>query len=77
MIFNKRARNLREDLELSQEYIAKKLGISRATVNRYENDRYELKLSYAIELAKIFNVSLDYLAGLTDEPKALNQQVEK
>lgn len=71
MIFNQRARNLREDMDLSQEYIAKKLNISRATVNRYENDKFELKLSYAIELAKIYNVSLDYLTGLTDEPRKL------
>ncbi len=71
MIFNQRARNLREDLDLSQDYIAQKLGVSRATVNRYENDRYDLKLSYAIELAKIFNVSLDYLTGLTNDPRPL------
>ncbi len=71
MIFNQRARNMREDLDLSQEYIAEKLGVARATVNRYENDKYELKLSYAIELAKIYNVSLDYLTGLTDEMKPL------
>lgn len=71
MIFNQRAKNLREDLGLSQEYIAQKLNISRATVNRYENNRFDLKLSYAIELAKIYNVSLDYLTGLTDKPRPL------
>lgn len=71
MNFNQRAKNLREDLDLTQEYIAQKLGVSRATVNRYENGKYDLKLSYAIELAKIYNVSLDYLTGLTDEPRAL------
>lgn len=71
MIFNQRARNLREDLGLSQDEIAIKLGVSRATVNRYENDRYDLKLSYAIELAKIYNVSLDYLTGLINEPRPL------
>lgn len=71
MIFNQRARNLREDLGLSQDEIALKLGISRATVNRYENDRYDLKLSYAIELAKTYNVSLDYLTGLIDDPRPL------
>ena len=71
MIFNQRARNLREDLDLSQDYIAQKIGVSRATVNRYENDKYDLKLSYAIKLAKLYNVSLDYLTGLTDDPRPL------
>lgn len=71
MIFNQRAKNLREDLDLTQEEIAAMLNVSRATVNRYENDRYDMKLTYAIELAKVYNVSLDYLAGLTDDPKPL------
>ena len=71
MIFNQRAKNLREDLDLTQEEIAEMLNVSRATVNRYENDRYDMKLTYAIELAKVYNVSLDYIAGLTDEPRPL------
>ena len=71
MIFNQRAKNLREDLDLTQEEIAEMLNVSRATVNRYENDRYDMKLTYAIELAKVYNVSLDYIAGLIDDPKPL------
>ena len=50
MIFNQRAKNLREDLDLTQEEIAAMLNVSRATVNRYENDRYDMKLTYAIDL---------------------------
>lgn len=71
MIFNQRAKNLREDLDLTQEEIADMLQVSRATVNRYENDKYDMKFTYAIELAKIYNVSLDYIAGLTDEQRPL------
>lgn len=71
MIFNQRAKNLREDLDLTQDEIAKLLNVSRATVNRYENDKYDMKLTYAIELAKVYNVSLDYIAGLTNEQKPL------
>lgn len=51
-------------MDLTQEDIAELLGVSRATVNRYENNIYDMKLSYAIKLCKIYNVSLDYLAGL-------------
>lgn len=64
MDINQRARDLREDMDLTQEDIAKLLGVSRATVNRYENNIYDIKLSYAIKLCKIYKVSLDYLAGL-------------
>ena len=71
MIFNQRAKNLREDLDLTQDEVAQLLNVSRATVNRYENDRYDMKLTYAIELAKVYNVSLDHIAGLTNERKPL------
>ncbi len=71
MIFNQRARDLREDLDLTQEELAQKLNVSRATVNRYENDKFDMKFTYAIELAKLYNVSLDYIAGLTDTVKPL------
>ena len=71
MIFNQRAKNLREDLDLTQDEVAQLLNVSRATVNRYENDRYDMKLTYAIELTKVYNVSLDYIAGLTNERKPL------
>ena len=71
MIFNQRAKNHREDLDLTQDEVAQLLNVSRATVNRYENDRYDMKLTYAIELAKVYNVSLDYIAGLTNERKPL------
>ncbi len=64
MDINQRARDLREDMDLTQEDIAELLGVSRATVNRYENNLYDVKLRYAIKLSKIYNVSLDYLAGL-------------
>lgn len=69
MNISERIRNLREDNDLTQQDIADKLKISRATVNRFENNIFEIKLCYAIELAKIFNVSLDYIAGLKDEQK--------
>lgn len=71
MIFNQRARDIREDMDMTQDEVAKKIGVSRITVNRYENDKYDMKLTYAIELAKIYNISLDYIAGLTDTPRPL------
>lgn len=54
MDINQRVRDLREDMDLTQEDIAELLGVSRATVNRYENNIYDIKLSYAIKLCKNF-----------------------
>lgn len=71
MIFNQRARGIREDKNITQDQLAEMLGVSRATVNRYENNKTDMKLTYAIKLAKTYNISLDYIAGLTDENKPL------
>lgn len=71
MIFNQKARALREDNNMTQDEVAAKIGVSRVTVNRYENDKFDMKLTYAIKLAKLYNISLDYIAGLTDTPKPL------
>ncbi len=74
MIFNQRAKSLREDMDMTQDELANKIGVSRVTVNRYENDKFDMKFTYAIELAKLYNVSLDYIAGLTDTPKPLSKK---
>ena len=68
-------RNLRVDHGYSQEYIADYLGIERKTYNRYESENHtsEIKFKDAIELAKLYNISLDYLAGLTDKIKPLDK----
>lgn len=71
MTFNQRARDLREDMGMTQEELATAIGVSRETVNRYENDKFDMKFTYAIALAKLYNVSLDYIAGFTDEPTPL------
>lgn len=59
---------------MTQEALAREIGVSRETVNRYENDKFDMKFSYAMELAKLYNVSLDYIAGLTDIQKPLQEK---
>ena len=63
-----RVRELREDKDLSQMQIAKILHMHKTTYRRYESGERELPLNIAILLAKHYNVSLDYLAGLSDKP---------
>lgn len=69
-IYNK-LKDLREDHDFSQQYIADYLGIDRKTYNRAEKGIHEIDLHDFISLAKLYNVSLDYLAGLTDIPRKL------
>ena len=64
----KRIRELREDGNLSQRAISEILHIHKNTYVRYETGEREIPLDLAISLAKLHKVSLDYLAGLTDNP---------
>lgn len=50
------------------------LGLSNATISRWENA--DPKLSNLISVAKYFNVSLDYIAGLTDEEKSFSSSTD-
>lgn len=60
-----RIKNLREDHDLTQEYIAKYLKINRVVYNRYENGLREIPISLLIELADFYNVSIDYITNRT------------
>lgn len=68
----KRLRDLREDADQKQEDIAAVLGITRQQYQLYESGKRELPMHFFIVLAKYYNVSLDYLAGLIDSPRTLN-----
>ena len=68
----KRLRDLREEADQKQEDIAAVLGITRQQYQLYESGKRELPMHFFIVLAKYYNVSLDYLAGLIDSPRTLN-----
>ena len=65
----KRIRDLREDNDLTQNVIAAELGITIQQYSLYERGEREIPLHHAITLAKFYNVSLDYIAGLTNKKK--------
>lgn len=64
-----RIRNLREDNDYTQDYIASYLKINRVVYNRYENGIREIPVSILIKLADYYNVSLDYLLNRTNNKK--------
>ena len=61
--FGNRLRYLREANGLSRKELAKKINISEATISRYENDKMRPTLETSFAIAKVFNVSLDWMAG--------------
>lgn len=62
-----RIRNLREDNDLTQQQIADMLYINRRTYAAYENDINSMTPETLCKIADIFNTSVDWLLGRTDE----------
>ena len=72
MYYYGRLKDLREDADKSQTEIATYLGMKYQQYARYENGEREIPLHHLIALAKYYNISLDYLAGLIDKPRSLH-----
>lgn len=67
MTYQERLRGLREDNDLTQTQIATMLGIAQTTYSQYELDKRPMPIEYIIALCKFYNVSSDYLLGLSDK----------
>ena len=61
-----RIKTLREQAGMSQEKLAKRLGITRSSVNAWEMGISTPSTQYIAELAGLFRVSADYLLGLNE-----------
>ncbi len=65
--FGQRLKEVRYDKKITQIALAEKLNVDKSTIAKYETDKIEPSISMLIELAKFFDVSTDYLLGLTDD----------
>lgn len=65
----KRLKECRKNIHLGQAETAKILGIGYSTYRRYEQSGKGVSFDDAAKMAQLFGVSLDYLAGLTEEPE--------
>lgn len=66
-----RLKDLREDRDLKQTDIAEILKTTRQQISKWETGVQMMGVDKYIELAKFYNVSLDYLLCLTDTPRKL------
>ena len=62
----KRIAELRKEKRLNQVGLALKLNVSQKMISAYENGTHQPSIETLIHLAEIFNVSVDYIIGLTD-----------
>ncbi len=68
--YRERLRDIREDRDLTQAELGRLLNKSQQGYNHIEAGRAELKIDDLILLCKFYNLSADYIIGLTDEKKA-------
>ena len=70
--YYQRVKDLRYDNDKTQTEIAELLETRRQQYARWENGEQEMPMHHFITLARFYNVSLDYLAGLADLPKTID-----
>lgn len=64
MDYIKRIRNLRQDSDYTQDFVAHYLGTSQTMYARYERGANELPIRHLIALCELYHVSADYILGL-------------
>ena len=74
-MIGERLYELRKDADLTQDELAAILNINKHSISSYERDKSEPPDAIKIAMAKYFDVSVDYLLGLTDTPTPLEKQV--
>lgn len=71
-------KQLRENLDITQSELAKKLGLTRSAINAWEMGLSVPSTQYIVELAKLFQVSTDFLLGIEENAsvsvKGLNEK---
>ena len=64
-----RAEDLRNDNDMTQKEVAEKLNMHLTTYREYEQQERRIPATFIIELAEFYNVSIDYIAGLTNDKR--------
>lgn len=64
-----RIRELREDHDMTQKKVSEYLNMSQTGYSKYETGENDIPTRVLIELAKLYSTTVDYLLGLTDNPK--------
>ena len=77
MNYAERIRALREDNDWTQAKIAKQLKIGQKTYSDYELGKTRIPVDSLIVLAKLYNVSMDYICGVSDTRKPFPKELKQ
>ena len=76
MEYVQRLIELRKDMKLSQTELAEILQTTQQQISKYEKYTQEMPIRHVITLARLYNISADYILGLTDEKRPLFPDLE-
>lgn len=71
-----RIRDLREDNDFTQKFVAEKLSFSSTNYAKIERSEVVLTAEILIKLSALYNVSTDYILGLSDCPQRIKQKIK-
>lgn len=73
-MIGERLRELRKDKYMTQDELASILNVDKTLISSYETNKSEPTDAIKLQLAKLFNVSIDYLIGLTSIPNVFQKE---
>lgn len=71
-----RIRDLREDNDFTQKFVAEKLSFSSTNYAKIERGEVVLTAEILIKISALYNVSTDYILGLSDCPQRIKQKIK-
>lgn len=66
MKYTERIRDLRKQKRYTQTYVANSIGVAQTTYSDYENGRVRVPINHIVELARFYNVDLNYIIGASN-----------
>ncbi|MBF8435487.1 helix-turn-helix transcriptional regulator [Halanaerobiaceae bacterium Z-7014] len=75
--FSKRLKQLRIEYDYTLQELAEELETTEATLSRYENDKSYPNTMMLLRLSELFNCSLDYLLGESNEKRKVEELFNK
>lgn len=75
-VIGERLLGLRRDADLTQDDLAAILCINKHSISSYERNKSEPPDAIKVAIARYFNVSVDYLLGLTDVPAPIDRRAQ-
>ncbi|MBE5944806.1 MAG: helix-turn-helix transcriptional regulator [Lachnospiraceae bacterium] len=66
MNYTERIKSLREDNDYNQTFVANAIHVAQTTYSDYEKGKVRIPIECLIELAKLYNVDMNYITGISN-----------